>query len=57
MPCAHDEEEDEGQGNWDPCPFEELDEWGREVERFEGSKEEHETDREDDALLPTQDDD
>jgi hypothetical protein len=55
VPDAHDHHEEEGEDDWDPGSFLELDERCREVERLDGAEEHDEPDCEEYALVPAQD--
>lgn len=52
VPNVHDEEEDEGEGDWNPSTFEEFNEWSWEVENFDCSEKENEGKRVEGAFAP-----
>ena len=55
VPDIHDNHENEGECNGYPSSFQELNKRSREIECFNGAKEENETYSHKNALMPTQD--
>ena len=52
VPRVHDEHEDGGERDGDPAALWHLDDSGGEVEPFDGTEDEEEGERDEDALLP-----